>query len=140
MKKRLALDCLDVTGETDLLRTEWDDDLTLRMLERRLVVLFVNVGLSFGKLRFKQGNTNRTFFSSNKFKIFFLGSRYLHKKTKLRELSDDALKISLEVKLDPVQEVEVTSYGCTACNTPYLREFCVFLNYICSQCLEIMDF
>ena len=62
MKKRLALDCLDVTGETDLLRTEWDDDLTLRMLERRLVVLFVNVGLSFGKLRFKQGNTNRTLF------------------------------------------------------------------------------
>lgn len=57
MKKHLVLDCFDVTGEKDLLRTEWDEDLTLRMLERRLVVLFINADLSFGKLRFQQGNT-----------------------------------------------------------------------------------
>ena len=55
MKKKVVLNLFRVTGESDLMKTEWDDDLTLRMLERRLSSVFVNEELHFGKLFFKQG-------------------------------------------------------------------------------------
>lgn len=121
MKKSIVLDLFNVTGERDLMKTEFDDDLTLRMLERRLVSAFVDEDICFGKLYFKQGK------------------RYLHKKTKLHDLCDgQVLHVLIELKLMPILELESTKFGCSACMTPYEQEFCKTVNYICVQCYEFL--
>lgn len=137
MKKKILLNLFSVTGEPDLMKTEWDDDLTLRMLERRLVSVFVNEKLHFGKLFFKQGKIKL-----NKHigitQDIVLGNRFLHKKTKLYNLSDQVLKIFMEVKLQPILELESTKVCCSSCMTPYEKEFCKILNHICNQCFEYL--
>ncbi len=121
MKKFIVLDLFNVTGEKDLMKTEWDDDLSLRMLERRLISLLVSEKQSFGTLFFKQGN------------------RFLHKKTKIQNLCDDlVLKVFIEVKMEPILELESTKFGCSACMTPYSLDFCKTINFICIKCFEFL--
>ena len=121
MKKTIVLDMEDVTGENQKMSTQWDDDLTLKMLERRLTgLLSNNVGL-FGVLRFKQDN------------------RWLHKKTRLRDLKDGvALQVFIKVKLDPILEVETSTVVCYDCNTLYSQEYCRTINYVCVKCLQLL--
>ena len=120
MKKSIVLDMQNVTGENELMKTTWDDDLTLKMLERRLTCLLVNQKLSFGKLLFKQGK------------------RYLHKKTKLHNLNDEVLKVFIEVKLEPILELETSTFGCSDCNTPYDLDYCRTINFICIKCFQFL--
>ena len=121
MKKSVVLNLFNITGEKDLMKTEWDDDLTLRMLERRLTTALVIEKFCFGKLRFKQGN------------------RYLHKKTKIHNLSDgQVLKVFIEVKMEPILELESTEFGCSTCMTPYDLDFCKTINYICIKCFQFL--
>ena len=111
----------DVTGEKEKMTTQWDDDLTLKMLERRLTGLLVNEVGKFGKLRFKQDN------------------RWLHKKTKLHNLKDGlVVQVFIEKKLLPILEVETSTFGCTDCNTPYVLGYFSTINHICIKCLQFL--
>ena len=121
MKKTIVLDMEDVTGEKQKMTTQWDDDLTLKMLERRLTGLLVNNVGMFGVLRFKQDN------------------RWLHKKTRFHNLKDGvAFQVFINVKLDPILEVETSTVGCNDCNTLYIQDYCRTINFVCVKCLQLL--